>query len=237
MGKKNYKSAYSKYKPNVDFTAYVDNYADLQGAWEMIEAKIAGKDMSKIQSTNPNLTADQQADYWLKRMGSNTKQAFGQAHAAEDNALMLGKYMGGTDVAPWKGTTRYTDYTKGDTDKSKDDVDDKVDEKVDENAITNPRLHPWVDPKTKESFKARDWSRFMTRPGTGVWDSGVNLGENQGLLYQRYSPEFTATYGGTTPFEYLSTPYKKEKRKSWKAPPHIEGSGQKKKKSTPTNTN
>ena len=48
MGKKNYKQAYSKYKPNVDVTAYVDPYPDLKNAWAMIEAKITGKDMSKV---------------------------------------------------------------------------------------------------------------------------------------------------------------------------------------------
>jgi len=100
MGKKNYKQAYSKYKPNVDFTAYVDHYPDLKNAWAMIEAKITGKDMSKVKNTgNPNLTPDQQADYWIKRMPvgnindlAAAKKAFGQAHAAEDNALMIGKY-------------------------------------------------------------------------------------------------------------------------------------------------
>ena len=115
MGKKNYKKVYSKYKPNVDFTAYVDHYPDLKNAWSMIEAKITGKDMSKIQNTgNPNLSPEQQADYWIKRMPTDdinnlaaAKKAFGQAHAAEDNALMMGNYMGGTDVAnprpTWRG--------------------------------------------------------------------------------------------------------------------------------------
>jgi len=134
MGKKNYKQAYSKYKPNVDFTAYVDYYPDLQNAWKMIEARITGADMSQLPQHNPNLTNEQSADYWIKRMGVDninnleaSKKAFGQAHAAEDNALMIGKYMGATDFTkgseawkdlftsdystPAKPKTRYTDYT------------------------------------------------------------------------------------------------------------------------------
>ncbi len=239
MGKKNYKKVYSKYKPNVDFTAYVDHYPDLKNAWSMIEAKITGKDMSKIQNTgNPNLSPEQQADYWIKRMPTDdinnlaaAKKAFGQAHAAEDNALMMGNYMGGTDVAPGGGPTRYTTYTQRDTGNGDDNGNGNGNGDDDDNGdgqdLTNPRSHPWVDTVLKEnlSFKAQDLSRFMTKPGTGMWDSGVNLGENKGLMFQRYTPEFTATYGGATPFQYLKTPYKKPKGKRWKAPPHIEGSG------------
>ena len=259
MGKKNYKQAYSKYKPNVDFTAYVDHYPDLQNAWAMIEARITGADMSQLPQHNPNLTNEQSADYWIKRMPTDdmnnlaaAKEAFGQAHAAEDNALMIGKYMGATDYdvgsAAWKNlfsdygskpgdpNTRYQDYLRGD--KDPEDPEDPVDPEgpvVPTNPdqdLTNPRTHPWVDPVLKEnlSFKAQDWSRFMTKPGTGQWDSGIDLGENKGLMFQRYTPEFTATYGGATPFQYLKTPYKKPKGKRWKAPPHIEGSGGKKKK-------
>jgi len=263
MGKKNYKQAYSKYKPNVDFTAYVDHYPDLKNAWAMIEAKITGKDMSKVKNTgNPNLTPDQQADYWIKRMPvgnindlAAAKKAFGQAHAAEDNALMIGKYMGATDYTKgsdaWKDlfsdygskpgdpNTRYEDYidtTTTTTDTDTDTDTDTTTTTTTDQDITNPRSHPWVDTVLKEnlSFKAQDLSRFMTKPGTGVWDSGVNLGENKGLMFQRYTPEFTATYGGATPFQYLKTPYKKPKGKRWKAPPHIEGSGSKKKKAPAT---
>ena len=246
MGKKNYKKVYSKYKPNVDFTAYVDHYPDLKNAWSMIEAKITGKDMSKIQNTgNPNLSPEQQADYWIKRMPTDdinnlaaAKKAFGQAHAAEDNALMMGNYMGGTDVAPGGGPTRYTKYTQRDDNEEGTETETTTTETetTPEQDITNPRSHPWVDTVLKEnlSFKAQDLSRFMTKPGTGVWDSGVNLGENKGLMFQRYTPEFTATYGGATPFQYLKTPYKKPKGKRWKAPPHIEGSGGKKKKAPAT---
>jgi len=244
MGKKNYKKTYSKYKPNVDFTAYVDYYPDLQNAWKMIESRITGTDMSQLPQHNPNLTNEQSADYWIKRMPTDdmnnlaeAKKAFGQAHAAEDNALMIGKYMGGTDVDPWEGTTRYTDYTqRGDETEETEETTttSTTTSTTPEQTLTNPRAHPWVDAVLKEnlSFKAQDLSRFMTKPGTGMWDSGVNLGENQGLMFQRYTPEFTAKYGGTTPFQYLKTPYKKPKGKRWKAPPHIEGSGQKKKAAT-----
>ena len=241
MGKKNYKQAYSKYKPNVDFTAYVDHYPDLQNAWAMIEARITGADMSQLPQHNPNLTNEQSADYWIKRMPignindlAAAKKAFGQAHAAEDNALMIGKYMGGTDVAPWEGTTRYTDYTqRGDeTEETVTTTTETTTGPATDQDLTNPRTHPWVDPVLKEnlSFNAQDLSRFMTKPGTGQWDSGIDLGENKGLMFQRYTPEFTATYGGATPFQYSKTPYKKPKGKRWKAPPHIEGSGSTKKK-------
>ena len=222
MGKKNYKQAYSKYKPNVDFTAYVDHYPDLKNAWAMIEAKITGKDMSKVKNTgNPNLTPDQQADYWIKRMPVDNinnlveaKKAFGQAHAAEDNALMIGKYMGATDYDvgsdAWKNlfsdygskpgdpNTRYQDYvrTRDSGDDDDDDDDDKTTDPVvvvptnPEQDLTNPRSHPWVDAVLKDnlSFQAQDWSRFMTKPGTGQWDSGIDLGENKGLMFQRYTP-------------------------------------------------
>ena len=251
MGKKNYKQAYSKYKPNVDFTAYVDHYPDLKNAWSMIEAKITGKDMSKIKNTgNPNLTSEQNADYWIKRMPVDNinnlaaaKKAFGQAHAAEDNALMIGKYMGATDFdqgsAAWKDlfsdygstpgdpNTRYQDYLRGDDDDDDDDDDGNGDDNGDDNGtgqdLTNPRTHPWVDTVLKDnlSFNAQDWSRFMTKPGTGQWDSGVDLGENKGLMFQRYTPEFTATYGGATPFQYLKTPYKKPKGKRWRPPKFV----------------
>ena len=262
MGKKNYKQAYSKYKPNVDFTAYVDHYPDLQNAWAMIEARITGADMSQLPQHNPNLTNEQSADYWIKRMPvgnindlAAAKKAFGQAHAAEDNALMIGKYMGATDYdvgsADWQKlfsdygstpgdpNTRYQDYLRSST-AADDDDDDNGDDNGDDNDtgqdLTNPRTHPWVDTVLKEnlSFNAQDWSRFMTKPGTGQWNSGIDLGENKGLMFQRYTPEFTATYGGATPFQYLKTPYKKPKGERWKAPPHIEGSGSKKKKSTTT---
>jgi len=243
FGSKNYKKVYSKYKPNVDFTAYVDYYPDLQNAWKMIESRITGTDMSQLPQHNPNLTNEQSADYWIKRMPTDdmnnlaeAKKAFGQAHAAEDDALMMGTYMGGTDVAPGGGPTRYTDYTKRGDDTKETKTSTTTSTTTTGQDLTNPRAHPWVDPVLKEnlSFKAQDLSRFMTKPGTGMWDSGVNLGENQGLMFQRYTPEFTAKYGGTTPFQYLKTPYKKGKGKRWKAPPHIEGSGQKKKAATTT---
>ena len=261
MGKKNYKQAYSKYKPNVDFTAYVDHYPDLKNAWAMIEAKITGKDMSKVENTgNQNLTSEQNADYWIKRMPVDNinnleaaKKAFGQAHAAEDNALMIGKYMGATDYTkgsdswkdlfsdygstPKKPKTRYTDYTTTSTDTSDDTSDDTEDDDEEEEHystvedttndpvqdVTNPRTHPWVDTVLKDnlSFNAQDWSRFMTKPGTGQWDSGVDLGEHKGLMFQRYTPEFTKKYGGATPFQYLKTPYKKPKGKRWRPPTFV----------------
>ena len=61
----------------------------------------------------------------------------------------------------------------------------------------------------------------MTKPGTGQWDSGVDLGVNKCLLFQMYTTEFTATYGGATPFQYLNAPYKKPKGKRWRPPKFV----------------
>jgi len=89
-----YDKAYSKYKPDVDdaqFEAYVDATPDLKDAWAEIQSEPTGE----------------QGSYWTPR-GATSKAAFGRAHAAEDQALSAGTYVGGTDVMP--GTTDYTDY-------------------------------------------------------------------------------------------------------------------------------
>ena len=72
--------------------SYVDLSPDLASAWDKIQSDPTGE----------------QGAYWLPRMGGGTtKEAFGQAHAAEDMALKLGTYkQSGTDYKlgsdPWK---------------------------------------------------------------------------------------------------------------------------------------
>ena len=63
------------------YSTYVDASPDLAAAWERIQS-------------NP---ADWRSQYWLKR-GATSKEAFGQAHAAEGMALKTGAYkQSGTD--------------------------------------------------------------------------------------------------------------------------------------------
>jgi len=113
-GKYDYAGEYAKYKPEQDaqFEGYVDSKGDLAQAWGMVDAFQKGEDMSKFEGQgNPNLSPQQQAEYWIKR-GATSKAAFGRSHAAEDEALRSGTYHGGksgrTDVMP--GTSDYTDY-------------------------------------------------------------------------------------------------------------------------------
>ena len=73
-------------------TGYVDQSPDLAAAY------------ARIQSD----PTDWRSKYWLDRMGGQTsKEAFGQAHAAEDMALKQGTYQGGTKYTKgsdaWKG--------------------------------------------------------------------------------------------------------------------------------------
>jgi len=91
-------------------SSYVDLSPDLASAWKLIEAFNQGKDVNALfagQYEHPaGLTPAQQAEYWRKR-GATSKEAFGQAHAAEDMALKLGTYkQSGTDYKigsdPWK---------------------------------------------------------------------------------------------------------------------------------------
>ena len=208
--RKNYAEVYSKYKPQVDFSAYVDYYPDLQNAWKMIDTRIQGGDMSQFESAH-GLTPEGQADYWIKR-GAKDKASFGRAHAAEDNALKVGKYMGATKYKKgspeWEevfgGDTRYSSFLTKDSETTAGTTAGTT---ATDSGRANPIVYPGPDQRENLSFQAQDWSRFMTPAGTGMWDSGVDLGENQGLLFQRYTPEFTETYGGTTPYHYPDAPY------------------------------
>ena len=91
-------------------SSYVDLSPDLASAWALIDAANQGKDVNTLfadKAPHPaGLTPAQQAEYWQKR-GATSKEAFGQAHAAEDMALKLGTYkQSGTDYKlgsdPWK---------------------------------------------------------------------------------------------------------------------------------------
>ena len=104
----NYADAYSKYTQgnatDDDFGAYVDYYGDLSNAWKSIQDDPTGT----------------QGSYWIPR-GATSKAAFGRAHAAENAALQSGTYVGGTDVKPWTGSTRFDDYLKSATKTTKAD--------------------------------------------------------------------------------------------------------------------
>jgi len=105
-GGKNYADVYAKYKPESNFTSYVDKYPDLRAAWKKIEDDPSHPD----------------SQYWIKR-GATSKEAFGRAHAAEDSALKGGTYMGATDFRPGTealkgilgpaGNTRYEQFLGG----------------------------------------------------------------------------------------------------------------------------
>ena len=91
------------------FKAYVDTDAGLKRAWAGIQ--------------NPKTAQDRKnKEYWELR-GATSKEAFGRAHAAEDEALRSGKYPQGdtkrtVGSKEWKekyadGTTRFEDYLRG----------------------------------------------------------------------------------------------------------------------------
>ena len=81
-------------------SSYVDLSPDLAAAWSLIEAANQGKDVNTLfagQGEGTGLSPAEQAKYWQDR-GATSKEAFGQAHAAEDMALKLGTYkQSGTD--------------------------------------------------------------------------------------------------------------------------------------------
>ena len=81
-------------------SSYVDLSPDLAAAWSLIEAANQGKDVNTLfagQGAGTGLSPAEQAKYWQDR-GATSKEAFGQAHAAEDMALKLGTYkQSGTD--------------------------------------------------------------------------------------------------------------------------------------------
>ena len=80
------------------YAKYVDNNTGKYSTWALIEARLAGKDVSGMtghQSMSPEATAD----YWIKRMGGGkSKSDFGKAHYTESKALHAGTYRGGTKV-------------------------------------------------------------------------------------------------------------------------------------------
>jgi len=109
-GKFNYAKEYSKYKPNVSGSIFEDYIGDDSVTWKMIDTLQKGGDMRQFDGQgNPNLTPEQQADYWIKR-GATTKAAFGRAHAAESKALKSGTYHGGTDVKSSSGKTKFETF-------------------------------------------------------------------------------------------------------------------------------
>ena len=92
------------------FKAYVDTDAGLKRAWAGIQ--------------NPKTAQDRKnKEYWELR-GATSKEAFGRAHAAEDEALRSGTYPQGdtkrtVGSKEWKekyadGTTRFEDYLRDD---------------------------------------------------------------------------------------------------------------------------
>ncbi|MDP7190217.1 MAG: hypothetical protein QGI74_10220, partial [Phycisphaerales bacterium] len=92
------------------FKADVDTDAGLKRAWAGIQ--------------NPKTEQDRKnKEYWELR-GATSKEAFGRAHAAEDEALRSGKYPQGdtkrtVGSKEWKekyadGTTRFEDYLRDD---------------------------------------------------------------------------------------------------------------------------
>ena len=95
--------------PDSQFERYVDTTGDLANAWRMIDTYQKGGDMSGFAMHN-NMTPAQQAQYWIKKAegGRFNKADFGRFHAAEDKALLEGKYPGGTKVR--KGTDIYSQY-------------------------------------------------------------------------------------------------------------------------------
>jgi len=91
------------------FKAYVDTDAGLKRAWAGIQ--------------NPKTAQDRKnKEYWELR-GATSKEAFGRAHAAEDEALRSGKYPQAdtkrtVGSKEWEekyadGTTRFEDYLRG----------------------------------------------------------------------------------------------------------------------------
>lgn len=166
---------YMKSVPDSKFESYVGSRGDLANAWRMIDTYQKGGDMSGFQFAH-GLTPQQQAEYWIKKAegGRFTKADFGRFHAAEDKALLQGKYPGGTKVKP--GTKAYDDYFKGKDTTYHDDYHSGGGKDNGGGGGDNGggggqvTLSPksFILQKDYTQPKARDWSRYIpSRSGFG----------------------------------------------------------------------
>ena len=89
------------------YAAYVDNNTGKYSTWDLIAARLAGKNVSGMTG-HQNMSPEATADYWITRMGGGKSKAdFGKAHYDESVSLHKGTYLGGTKVPAGTGVRSF----------------------------------------------------------------------------------------------------------------------------------
>ena len=89
------------------YSSYVDQFQGMKNSWGLIEARLAGKNVSGMTG-HQSMSPEDTADYWIRRMGADkTKSGFGKAHYQEDVSLHKGTYQGGTKVPSGTGVRKF----------------------------------------------------------------------------------------------------------------------------------